>query len=470
MFEILVIDDDEQMRFFLKEALERQQYGVTVRGTAEEGLAVLRARRPDLVLLDIRLPGMSGLQALDEILAIDNRIPIIVMTAHGTRETALEAIRRGAYDYFTKPFQVEEMEIVVRRALERRRFLGEIERLRSELSASRGRGRMVGSSPAMKEVFRLIDRVGPTDSTVLILGESGTGKELIAEALHDQSPRRDRPFVKLNCAAIPETLLESELFGHEKGAFTGALARKPGQFQMADGGTLLLDEIGDMSLTTQAKILRVLQEREVQLVGGTRTIRVDVRIIASTNRLLEQRVKEGLFRDDLYFRLNVVTIPVPPLRERREEIPDLAEHFLADANTRLGRTINRIAPNALAAMLEYTWPGNVRELKNAIERAAVVNDGDALALESLPPSIQAAAGAGGAVMEQARWAALDTLPLDDRIAQIERAFVADALARAAGVQAAAARLLGVSERSVWHLVKKHQIEVGKIKNKTGAVG
>lgn len=468
-FQILVIDDDEQMQFFLKEALERQQYAVTVRGTAEAGLQALRAQRHDLVLLDIRLPGMSGLQALDAILEIDNRIPIIVMTAHGTRDTAIEAIRRGAYDYFTKPFQVEEMEIVVRRALEKRRFLGEIERLRSELSASRGRGQMIGSSVAMREVFRLIDRVGPTDSTVLILGESGTGKELIAEALHEQSPRRDRPFVKLNCAAIPETLLESELFGHEKGAFTGALARKPGKFQMADGGTLLLDEIGDMSLTTQAKILRVLQERELQLVGGTQTIRVDVRIIASTHRDLEQRVREGSFRDDLYFRLNVVTIPVPPLRERKDEIPELADYFLADANLRLHRSINRIAANALAALLDYNWPGNVRELKNAIERAAVVNDGDALALESLPPPIRAAAGPGAAVIEQTRWAVLETLPLDDRIAQIERAFVADALARAAGVQAAAARLLGVSERSVWHLVKKHQIEVGKIKSKTSAV-
>ncbi len=465
---ILVVDDDEQMQFFLKETLERQHYAVTVKGTAEEALDVLRAGRPDLVLLDVRLPGMSGLQALDEIARIDARIPIIVMTAHGTRDTALDAIRRGAYDYFTKPFRTDEIEMVIRRALEKRQLLGEIEQLRSQLSATRGRGRMIGSSAAMLEVFRLIDRVATTDSTVLILGESGTGKELIAEALHRQSARKDRPFVKLNCAAIPETLLESELFGHERGAFTGAVARKPGKFELADGGTLLLDEIGDMSLATQAKILRVLQELEVQRVGGTTTIHVDVRIIASTNRDLEQSVKDGTFRDDLYFRLNVITIPVPPLRERREEIPEMADRFLADANARLGRSIGRIAPDAVAAMLEYHWPGNVRELKNAIERAAVVNDGDVLALASLPPPIRAAGG-GGSADAQERWAALDTLPLDDRIAQLERAFVADALTRTGGVQAAAARLLGVTERSVWHLVKKHRIEIDKIKNKVPAL-
>ena len=246
------------------------------------------------------------------------------------------------------------------------------------------------------------------------------------------------------------------------------MARKPGKFELADGGTLLLDEIGDMSLATQAKILRVLQELEVQRVGGTTTIHVDVRIIASTNRDLEQSVKDGTFRDDLYFRLNVITIPVPPLRERREEIPEMADRFLADANARLGRSIGRIAPDAVAAMLEYHWPGNVRELKNAIERAAVVNDGDVLALASLPPPIRAAGG-GGSADAQERWAALDTLPLDDRIAQLERAFVADALTRTGGVQAAAARLLGVTERSVWHLVKKHRIEIDKIKNKVPAL-
>ena len=465
---ILVVDDDEQMQFFLKETLERQHYAVTVKSTAEEALDVLRGGRLDLVLLDVRLPGMSGLQALDEIAGIDPKIPIIIMTAHGTRDTALDAIRRGAYDYFTKPFRTDEIEMVIRRALEKRQLLGEIEQLRTQLSATRGRGRMIGSSPAMLEVFRLIDRVATTDSTVLILGESGTGKELIAEALHKQSARRDRPFVKLNCAAIPETLLESELFGHERGAFTGAVGRKVGKFELADGGTLLLDEIGDMSLATQAKILRVLQELEVQRVGGNQTIHVDVRIIASTNRDLEQSVKDGLFRDDLYFRLNVITIPVPPLRERREEIPEMADRFLGDANARLGRSIGRIAPDAVAAMLEYNWPGNVRELKNAIERAAVVNDGDVLTLSSLPPPIRAAGG-GATADAQERWAALDTLPLDDRIAQLERAFVADALARTGGVQAAAARLLGVTERSVWHLVKKHRIEIDKIKNKVPAL-
>ena len=462
-YQILVVDDDPQMQFFLKEALLRDHYGVVVKPSAEAALELLRDAAFDLILMDVRLPGMNGLDAVDAIQALDRRTPIIVMTAHGTRDTALEAVRRGAYDYFTKPFRLDEMEIIVRRALEKRRLLGELERLREQLAAGRRRGRIVGSSAAMGEALRLIDRVGPTDSTVLVLGESGTGKELIAEAIHEQSTRAARPFVKLNCAAIPEALLESELFGHEKGAFTGAVARKLGKFEQADGGTLLLDEIGDMTLATQAKILRALQERELQRVGGSQTIKVDVRIIASTNKDLERAVKDGTFRDDLYFRLNVVTIQVPPLRERRDEIPELADHFLAEANARLHRSITRLAPDTLAALMEYSWPGNVRELRNMIERAVVVNDGDVLALGSFPAPIRPPEAPGGAA---GRWDALQgqDLTLDQKVAQLERAFVMDALSRAGGVQAAAARLLGVTERSVWHLVKKHRIEVARLKS------
>ena len=468
-FQILVVDDDPQMQFFLQEALQRQQYVVNVQPSAEAALDALASARFDLILMDVRLPGMNGLDAVNEIQKLDHRTPIIIMTAHGTRDTALEAVRRGAYDYFTKPFSLDEMEIIVRRALEKKRMVGELEQLRHQLQAASRRGRIVGSSRALEEILRLIDRVGPTDSTVLILGESGTGKELIAEAIHESSTRRSKPFVKLNCAAIPEALLESELFGHEKGAFTGAISRKPGKFETADGGTLLLDEIGDMTLSTQAKILRALQERELQRVGGTQTIKVDVRIIASTNKDLERAVKEGTFRDDLYFRLNVVTLQVPPLRDRREEIPELADHFLAEANTRLNRGITRLAPDALAALMEHGWPGNIRELRNMIERAVVVNDGDVLALSSFPPPIRpvepSAGGAGSA-----RWETLQNLTLDEKVAQLERAFVMDALARAGGVQAAAARLLGVTERSVWHLVKKHRIEVARLKGSGKAQG
>ena len=457
---VLIVDDDPQMQFFLREALERQQYAVCVAPSAEAALETLKVDRFDLILMDIQLPGMSGLEAVEEIQKLDRRTPVIVMTAHGTRDSALDAVRRGAYDYFTKPFSLDEMEIVVRRALERRRLQAELDRLSEQIASGRRRGRLLGSSGVMEEVFTLIDRVGPTDSTVLILGESGTGKELIAEAVHEQSTRRRKPFVKLNCAAIPETLLESELFGHEKGAFTGALSRKPGKFEQADGGTLLLDEIGDMTLSTQAKILRALQERELQRVGGTQTISVDVRILASTNKDLEKGVRDGTFRDDLYFRLNVVTINVPPLRDRREEIPELADHFLAEANMRLNRGIQRLAPDTLAALMEYGWPGNVRELRNVIERAAVVNDGDVLLLSSLPAALRPGESPVGSA---ARWEALANLTLDEKVAQLERAFVVDALARAGGVQAAAARLLGVTERSVWHLVKKHRIEVSRLK-------
>jgi two-component system response regulator AtoC len=459
---LLVVDDDTQMQFFLKEALERQQYAVCVKGSAEAALDCLKDEKFDLILMDVRLPGISGLEAVDEIQKADRRTPIIIMTAHGTRDSALEAVRRGAYDYFTKPFSLDELEIIVRRALEKKRLLAELDRLSREL-ASRRRGRLVGASRAMEDVVRLIDRVGPTDSTVLILGESGTGKELVAEAIHECSARSNRPLVKLNCAAIPETLLESELFGHEKGAFTGAVARKLGKFEQADGGTLLLDEIGDMTLSTQAKILRALQERELQRVGGGQTVKVDVRILASTNKDLERAVREGAFRDDLYFRLNVVTIHVPPLRERRDEIPELADHFLAEVNARLKRSILRLAPDTLAALMEYGWPGNVRELRNMIERAAVVNEGDVLALSSFPPPIRPADPPAGT----ARWDTLQNLTLDEKVAHLERAFVVDALARAGGVQAAAARLLGITERSVWHLVKKHRIEVSRLKQKAG---
>jgi DNA-binding NtrC family response regulator len=460
---VLVVDDDEQIQAFLAEALGGQGYGVTTCCSAEDALDVLRAGRLDLVLLDVRLPGISGLVAIEAILKIDPHLPIIVMTGYGSRDGALEAVRRGAHDYFPKPFDLGELVVVIRRAVEKRALLDEIDRRRSE-NASGVRGRMIGSSRPMSTVFHLIERAAPTDSAVLILGESGTGKELVAENIHEQSSRRDRPFIKLNCAAIPDTLLESELFGHEKGAFTGALMRKPGKFELADGGTLLLDEIGDMSLTTQSKILRVLQEREFERVGGTMTVRVDVRIIASTNKDLSRAVGDGRFRDDLYFRLNVVTISVPPLRDRREEIPDFAGHFLAEANARLGRAVKRVSPHAMAALVQYDWPGNVRELRNAIERAVVVTDGDVLTVGALPPPLHA----GTPALHAADGDPVARAPLDERIAQLERAFVVDALTRAGGVQAAAARLLGVTERSVWHLVKKHRIEVGKIKDRAAA--
>ena len=389
--QVLIVDDDPQMQFFLKEALERQQYGVSVVPSAEAAIDAIRTEKFDLILMDVRLPGMSGLEAVDEIQKLERRTPIIVMTAHGTRDSALDAVRRGAYDYFTKPFSLDEMEIVVRRALRTAAAAG---RARAAQRTARG-----GPSPGPA------DRIQPCDGGGLHADRSRgahrlDGPRFLARAAPERSssPRRftssppahGKPFVKLNCAAIPETLLESELFGHEKGAFTGALGRKPGKFEQADGGTLLLDEIGDMTLSTQAKILRALQERELQRVGGTQTITVNVRILASTNKDLEKAVREGTFRDDLYFRLNVVTINVPPLRDRRDEIPELADHFLAEANSRLNRSILRLAPDTLAALMEYGWPGNVRELRNVIERAAVVSDGDVLLLGSLPAALRPA--------------------------------------------------------------------------------
>jgi two-component system, NtrC family, response regulator AtoC len=363
-----------------------------------------------------------------------------------------------------KPFDPEELSLMIQKIVTQQALVRENVLLRKVLKREYHFRDLISKSPAMQAVFELARTAARSNSTILILGESGTGKELLARAIHAESPRSAGPFVAMSCAALTETLLESELFGHEKGAFTGALMRKPGKFELADGGTLLLDEIGDMSLTTQSKILRVLQEREFERVGGTTTIRVDVRIIASTNKDLLRAARDGHFRDDLYFRLNVVTLNVPPLRDRREEIADLATYFLAEANGRLGRAVTRMSPEAMAALMEYDWPGNVRELRNAIERAVVVADGDVVTVAGLPPALQAsAAGLHGVDGEQL--AALSSASLDDRMAQLERAFVVEALTRSRGVQAAAARLLGVTERSVWHLVKKHKIEVEKIKER-----
>ena len=451
---ILVVDDDEQMQFMLREALGARGFEVEVAPSAEKALEVLGERTFDVVLLDIRLEGMSGLDALPRILALDPTLPVVIMTGHGSREAAIQAIEAGAYDFFEKPFKIEELTIVLRRALERRSLLRKVDQLEERVSFEN----IIGQSGAMQAVLRLVRKVVATDVTVLICGESGTGKELIAQAIHYNSPRRDKPFVRLNCVAIPDSLLESELFGHERGAFTGAVARKLGKFELANGGTIFLDEIGDMSLHTQAKILRVLQEREFERVGGSETIKIDVRIVAATNKNLARAVEEGSFREDLYYRLNVFSINLPPLRERKEDIPPLVEHFVRRNVVELGKPLVGFTAEAMNILLAYDWPGNVRELENYVQRAAVMAESEFIGPECLPPHLLTFKPK---VQEEPELE--PGRSLDEMLEGVERKLIRAALQRTGGVQSRAAKLLGITERSLWHRIKKLGIDVESIK-------
>ena len=454
---ILVIEDEEDMQFMLKEALGRRGYEVQVAGDGARGIEELKAATFELILLDVRLPGADGVSLIPKIREIDPLAVIILMTAFGSRRLAMDAIQAGAYDYFTKPFRMDEMYVVIQRALEKRQLLQDISDLERRLHQQYDFKNIIGNSDSMREVFEVIQKITDTDVTVLICGESGTGKELVAEAIHYHSGRKARPFVKLNCVAIPDGLLESELFGHEKGAFTGAVDRRIGKFELANNGTIFLDEIGDMSLTTQAKILRVLQEREFERVGGAGTIKIDTRVIAATNRDLSEAVAEAKFREDLYFRLNVVTIFVPPLRERKEDISLLAEHFITLGNARFRRSVEGVSSEALGLLMSYPWPGNVRELQNYIERAIVLSDEAVLRPSSFPPQISR--------LDPTTVPAPDTetQSLKDVMSDLEKQIVTDALSKTGGVQVKAADKLGITERSLWHLVKKHSIDVDQYK-------
>jgi two-component system response regulator AtoC len=353
-------------------------------------------------------------------------------------------------------FKLDEIELVIKRALEKRRLQMELRSLQEKLQKRDQFANIIGNSPPMREVFELVQKAAPTDSTVLICGESGTGKELIAEVIHTLSKRKDKPLIKLNCVAIPETLLESELFGHEKGSFTGAIVQKPGKFELADQGTIFLDEIGDMSQETQAKVLRALQEKEFERVGGKKPIKVDVRIIAATNKNLLEAIQERQFREDLYFRLNVISIQLPSLRERREDIPLLAEHFLLQANDNLGKKISGFSKEVIRFFMDYHWPGNVRELKNCIERAAVVVEGEVITLECMPPYMQE-------LIKMQKFEIPDSSSLDAVVKAVERQVILDTLRKTSGVQSEAAKILGITERSLWHRVKKLGIDIKQIK-------
>jgi DNA-binding NtrC family response regulator len=454
---VLICDDDDAMRFFLVEAMKKRGYEVEPFDNAEAAVERVQKQKFDLYLMDIRLPGMSGIEAIPQIKELDPRAIIIVITAYGSKQKALDAMRAGAYDFFTKPFKMDEMNVVIGRALEKHHLQREIRKLEDKVRRQFSFEHIVGNSGAMQQVYELIQKVVQTDVTVLICGESGTGKELIAQAIHHHSQRSDRPFVKLNCVAIPEGLLESELFGHEKGSFTGALQQKSGKFELANTGTIFLDEIGDMTLSTQAKILRVLQEKEFERVGGTQTIKIDVRVIAATNKDLAAAVQEGDFREDLYFRLNVFSIVVPPLRERKEDIPLLVDHFLRQANENMNRSISGVSKETLDLLTMYSWPGNVRELENCIHRAVVMSDETVVTPTCLPLPIQSMA-------EKPKYTLPDQVEsLDDTLADVEKQIIVETLQTTGGVQSKAARILGISERSLWHRVKKLAINVSRIK-------
>ncbi len=447
---ILVVDDEPNARSALAELLRDEGYAVEVAADGFKALPKLEEFAPDLLLTDLRMPGLNGIELLHKARALDPEIAAVVMTAHGEVETAVAAMREGAADYLNKPLVFDELKIVLDRALERRRLRREAGLLRERLSKRHRLDAVIGSSPAMQKVFDIVLQIAPSRATVLIEGESGTGKELIAAAVHEHSPRAPHPFVKLHCAALAETLLESELFGHEKGAFTGAASRRDGRFQQADGGTLFLDEIGEISPGVQVKLLRFLQEREFERVGGNQTIKVDVRIVAATNRDLKQRVKDGAFREDLYYRLNVVSIEMAPLRARPGDIPLLAMHFLRKYTEENGKAIAGFTDDALAGLVRYRWPGNVRELENAVERAVVICRGDQIRAEDLIPTITSA--------DPAR--AGDFFPAvpGASMADLERYAILKTLEHVGGSTSKAAELLGISARTIQYRLREYMGE------------
>jgi two-component system nitrogen regulation response regulator NtrX len=412
---VLIVDDEAGIRQALKQVLEYEDLEVRVASSGGEAINLYTEFRPHLVFLDVKMAGLDGLETLSRLRALDSHAQIVMISGHGTIATAVEATQRGAFDFLEKPLDTDRLLLTVRNALAHGELVGENARLRQ---ASESRYEMVGASPALEAVRELIAKVGPTTARVLITGENGTGKELVARALHEASPRRDRPFVEVNCAAIPSELIESELFGHMKGSFTGAFADRPGKFEQADGGTLFLDEVGDMSLPAQAKLLRVLQEGVVTRIGGSKPIQVDVRVLAATNKDLEHEIEEERFREDLLYRLNVVPIEVPALRDRRDDIPGLVRHFAEQLAASAGVPGRKFADDALALLKARVWPGNIRELRNAVERALILSTGKLVTakdIQRLLPSVEVHAAAG------------DSLSLDDFKLEAEKQFLAQQL-------------------------------------------
>ena len=457
---VLVVDDEPKLCDLLASALSQNGISVFTAGNGLHALKVLEVEDIDLVISDWRMPGMDGPQLLAEIKSRFPQLPVIVMTAYSTVKNAVQSMRNGAFDYIAKPFDIDELDITVSKALQFRDILKDNQRLRAELDEHQQIDSLIGDSPSFRRVLQAIDSVRESNATILLTGESGTGKEMVARAIHKHGNRADKPFVAVNCAAIPEGLLESEMFGHRKGAFTGAVTDRIGRFQQADKGTLFLDEIGEMPLALQAKILRALQERVIEPVGDPRERKVDVRVIAATNKNLLEAVANKEFREDLYYRLNVFPIPLPALRERVEDIAPLARHFAHSLGAAAGKRITGFSPQALQAMAHYSWPGNIRELQNCVERATIVASGTVIEDDDLPAYLFASSPAGsGAILNEGASVPPD---LDAALAEVEKAYILAALAQSNGVQAAAAQLIGISERSFWYRLKKLGIHVDKI--------
>jgi len=452
---VLVVDDEENFRHILSVILKKEKYEVDTASNGNEALQKISSDPFDQVLCDIRMPGMDGLDFLKEVQKIEAGTSVIMMSAYGTLDTAIEAMKQGAYDYISKPFKPDEVILTLRKAEERERLRKEIELLRKEIKKEYSFDNIVSKNEAMQRIFEVIQKVAQYKSTVLITGESGTGKEVVARTLHHQSDRSQRPFIPVNCGAIPENLLESELFGHSKGAFTDAIRTKKGLFEEADGGSLFLDEIGELPAQLQVKLLRVLQDGEIRRVGESKSIQIDVRIVAATVKDLVKEVNEGKFRDDLFYRLNVVPVHIPPLRERKEDIPLLITHFIKKHNQSLGKNVTGVEPKALEALMNYKWYGNVRELENTIERAIVLADGESIVPENLPMDIQT-------FREK-----VEILPLTEEEYSIKKSskalemmLIRRALKRTKGNHTHAARLLEISHRALLYKIKEYGITEG----------
>ena len=465
MEKILIVDDEHSMRDVLSIMLKRAGYAVTTAGDGEEGIAHINKDIYDLVITDLKMPKLGGLEVLKAVKEVSPETVVLVITAFASTDSAVEAMKRGAYDYLTKPFQVDEVQLIIRNALERRRLSSENMLLKREIASHSSLAQIIGQSEPMQKVLEVVKKVADTKSNVLICGESGTGKELIARAIHYNSARSRMPFVTVNCSALPEPLLESELFGHMKGSFTGAIANKAGLFEVANGGSIFLDEIGDTTAATQIKLLRVIQEREFRRVGGTKDVKVDIRIIAATNKDLRKAVADGSFREDLYYRLDVIPITLPPLRMRASDIPLLANHFLEQFSRASGKTIPSLTSDAMRVLLAHEWKGNVRELENLIERIVAFSSGQAISEEELqswltrpiapaPAQVQAAYAPGTDLPP-------DGLDLEELINTIEKDLLMKALERAKWVKKKAARLLHLNTRSFRYRLDKYAIKGGR---------
>ncbi len=448
-FSVLVVDDEKNIREGLGKALELDNYNVLLAPDGSKALEIINTSDVDLVITDLKMPGLSGQELLKQVASAYPTVPVIILTGHGTIETAVEAMRDGAFDFLTKPVNLDRLSLLAKRALANRKLVLEHRALKEEVEKIARRQKfanIIGKSPEMKKVLEIVEQVAPTKASVLVTGESGVGKELVADAIHNLSDRKERPFIKVHCAALAETLLESELFGHEKGAFTGAVATKRGRFELANGGTIFLDEIGEINQQVQIKILRVLQDKKFERVGGEQTIEVDVRVISATNRDLKKEIAEGRFREDLFYRLNVVNITVPPLRERREDIGLLVAAFLREFSEENGKNILGIDPKAKSAIYGYSWPGNIRELRNCIESAVVLAKGSSITLMDLPPSV--ASETEGDYIR---------INLGSTLAEAEKEIIRGTLNFEKGNKSKTAEVLGIGRKTLHRKIQEYHL-------------